>query len=344
MEIKTKIITKININIIKILTILMVIILFISIAGLNNFLNIPKYTISKDETLLYQQNIYFSYIASVKPSIIYAYKNKIDETYPLYENLINSINISIKYNLFHTLYPINIENKKITYSLHCALEGIDWSIDHITKNNMTIENNFIDTITVNMTEVQNMIDIITTDINSNVLLYYYVVEPTINFQGEANGTKITESFSKKLTFTIQLGKIKADQLMHSKTQKLYRDKKSINFWYLFGWKIPVSTMQNYATYSTILSLVLTSLGLYIYSEKNKTIGYLDRLSSDLRKKIIHTSNIPIKNNSTIIKLKNINALVILSEDLFKPILYHEYKFYVIDNETTYLFEYNEYKK
>ena len=64
---------------------------------------------------------------------------------------------------------------------------------------------------------------------------------------------------------------------------------------------------------------------------------LERLSGDIRDKIIEASEPPKTMKREIIRVGSIEDLAKVSEETFKPIIHHEDAFYILDGDTRYEF-------
>ena len=93
--------------------------------------------------------------------------------------------------------------------------------------------------------------------------------------------------------------------------------------------------------SSISLVVLLAVSMRFTLLERASRPFMERLSGDIREKIIEASEPPERIERATIRVGSLEALARVSEEAFKPIIHHGDVFYVLDGDVRYEFKLEE---
>ncbi len=321
------------------------ILLVLSLYGYRHFSRMP-YTRNRSVTdLQYQQGANYSYTALVKPSLLYDNRTEISMGEPLYIKLVKQLNITLQYNL--TQRPTHVEMTDITikHEVSANLSGGGWEKIHSLKTREVKPGSFLETYAVDVEEVEEVVEAIGEETGVMVSTYTYEIKPEITLRALAEREFIIQDFTPTLTIKFKQGKIEFEGLTNKKTGAVTHLEKETATLSFLGLTAAVGEMKTTSMISSASSAVILTLSILFLIEKRvEERGgrpFLDRLSGDIRDRIIEASEPPERIEKATVKVGSLEDLAKVSEETFKPIIHHDNVFYVLDGDMRYEFTFEE---
>ena len=157
-------------------------------------------------------------------------------------------------------------------------------------------------------------------------------------EASARREAIKQEFTPNLTIKFEGGKIEFEGLSSTKTGAVTHRETETATWSLLGWAVEVPAMRVASTITSISLAVLLATSIRFTLLERDTRPFLERLSGDIRDKIIETSEPPERIERATIKVTSIEDLAKVSEEAFKPIIHHDDVYYVLDGDVRYEFK------
>ncbi len=98
--------------------------------------------------------------AHVKPSILHDNRTEVSEGEPLYMKLVDRLDTTLTYNLTHTTKTFEMADIRLSYETSGTLSGGDWAKNYTLKPKVTTDAIFSDTYTLNIREIQGIVEAI----------------------------------------------------------------------------------------------------------------------------------------------------------------------------------------
>ena len=316
---------------------LLVALFTLSLYGCYFFIRMPLTRYRTNVDLRYTQSADYSYTAFVKPSLLYDNRTEVSEGDPLYVKLVERLNVTLQYELTQEPNTVNMTDTKLKYEVSASLSGGDWAKIYPLSSRRTNATGFIETYTLSITEIEGIIDTIGEEIGTRAYSYTYEIRPLIRLDASAGNESIEQDFNPTLTIKFERGQIKFKGLTNTMMGSVTHSEKEAVTYKILGLSVEVSDMRGISMIVAIaLSVLLFYSGRNALREREPRT-FLERLSGNIREKIIEASEPPERIERTTIKIGTLEDLAKVSEDAFKPIIHHGETFYVLDGEVRYEF-------
>jgi hypothetical protein len=288
--------------------------------------------------LSYVQSAEYVYTAHVKPSILYDNRSEVSEGESLYLNLIDRLDITLHYNLTQTPKNFAMNDMNLSYEASGTLSGGDWAKTYALKPNVNIYAVFSDTYSLEMKEIQGIVEAIGKETGvGGIFTYTYEIKPQIILQATAGGEYIAQEFTPTLTIKFNGGKIQIEGLSSTKAGSVTHLETEAATWGFLGFSAQVGAMKVASIIASISLVALLAVSMRFTLQERASRPHLERLSGDIREKIIEASEPPKTMKRGIIKVGSIEDLAKVAEEAFKPIMHHKGVFYVLDGDVRYEF-------
>ena len=318
-----------------ILSVVFAALLTLSLYGCYVFNQMPSNHSTYILDLHYTQTANYTYTALVKPSAIYENRTEISTGEPLYVKLVEQLSITLEYNL--TSNPLgNFTDTKLEYEVTGVLTGGDWIKTYPLASETWTVTSFTDTYTIEIEDIQEIVETIGDETGSRVYGYTYEIRPEITLETSAAGKPIQEKFTPTLTIKFEGAKITFEGLSDRKDDSITHTETERATWSLLGWNLTVFSMRVTSMIASTCLVALLAVSLYFSFKERAPRPFFERLSGDIKDKIIEASELP-KRMGQRIKVNSLDDLAKVSEETFKPIIHHGDTFYVLDGDLTYEF-------
>jgi len=311
--------------------------LAVSLYGCYSFVSMPSLRSKNNLDLSYVQSAEYAYTAHVKPSLLYDNRTEASEGEPLYLKLVDRLDITLTYNLTQTPKTFYMTDIRLSYETSGTLSGGDWAKTYALKPKATTDARFSDTYTLDIRDIQGIVEAIGKETGTGTYAYTYEIRPRINLEASAGGEPIVQEFTPTLKIKFDGGKIQIDGLRSTKAGSVTHLETEAATWGFLGLATQVGTMKAASIIASISLAALLAASTRFTLRERASRPLLERLSGDIRDKIIEASEPPKTTKREIIKVGSIEDLAKVSEETFKPIIHHEDAFYVLDGDTRYEF-------
>lgn len=285
--------------------------------------------------LHYTQTANYTYAALVKPSAIYENRTEISTGEPLYFKLIEQLYITLEYKVISNPHG-NFTDTKLEYDISGVLTGGDWIKTYPLASKTLTVTSFNEIYTLEIDDIQEIVETIGEETGSRAYSYSYEIRPEITLEASAAGKPIHEKFTPTLTMKFEESKITFEGLSARKDGSIAHTETERATWSLLGWNLTVFSMRVTSMIASICLVALLAVSLYVSFQKRTLRPFLERLSGEVRDKIIEASELP-KQMGRRIKVGSLEDLAEVSEEAFKPIIHHGDTFYVLDGDLSYEF-------
>ena len=318
-----------------ILSVVFAALLALSVYGCYVFNQMPPSHSTYVSDLHYTQTANYTYAALVKPSAIYENRTKISTGEPLYVKLVDQLNITLEYKV--TSNPLgNFTDTKLEYEISGVLTGGDWIKTYPRASKTWTVTSFTDTYTLEIEDIQEIVEMIGEETGSRVYGYTYEIRPEITLETSAAGKPIQENFTPTLTIKFEGAKITLEGLSDRKDGSITHIEREMATWSLLGWNLTVFSMRVTSMIASICLTALLAVSLYFRFQEKTTKPFLERLYGYGMLEVIKDSELP-KQMGRKIKVSSLEDLAKVSEETFKPIIHHGDTFYVLDGDLSYEF-------
>jgi len=316
---------------------ILAVILVASLYGCYSFIKLPLTRNSNNVDLRYTQSADYSYTAFVKPSLLYDNRTEIGEGEPLYIKLVETLDITLRYNLTQTPTPIEMDNIKLMYEASATIGSGGWTKTYHMASMKKEAPAFSETYTLTLTEIEGIIDTIGEETGARTSAYTYEIKPNISLDASAGNETIEQEFAPILMIKFEGGQITFESLSSTKSGSVTHQEAKIATWSLLGYPVEVMDLRGFSIIASLpLSFLLyLSIG-HVLSERTSR-SFIDRLSGDVRDKIVEAQEPPERIEKSTMKVNSIEDLARIAEEAFKPIIHHDDVFYVLDGEVRYEF-------
>lgn len=338
----------------------LLVILLILAAASSLLLYITHSTPTEEEILVpvltYDQTGRFNCVARLKPNLIYNQTTLKPEEGILYMRITEDLSITFTYT-FALSQPANIT---VTHSLNTAIvSSAGWNKTYVVPLEVS-PLNFIGKnaeLTFSMTVDPDVYAETVKEINKETGTtsqdYILVIKPRIQTVAKTGGHTIEEDFEPalevKVQYRTQSGDIYSIEGLEHKNQKAITEKQTIYH--------PEVIMRRYASYA-IAIITFTAL-TYTLWQFSRARGYITMTTVEeeikpFREIIAKIAEKPLQEgNRTTVRMKTLQDLAKISEELIKPILHEEpivekggskmrcHIFYVLDGDVRYEFTFEE---
>jgi hypothetical protein len=311
--------------------------LAISLYGCYSFVSMPPLRSKNNLDLSYVQSAEYGYTAHVKPSLLYDNRTEASEGEPLYLKLVDRLDITLTYNLTQTPKTFYMIDIRLSYETSGTLSGGDWAKTYALKPKVTTDARFSDTYTLDIRDIQGIVEAIGKETGTGIYTYTYEIRPRINLEASAGGEPIVQEFTPTLKIKFDGGKIQIDGLRSTKAGSVTHLETEAATWGFLGLAMQVGTMKAASIIASISLAALLAASTRFTLRERASRPLLERLSGDIRDKIIEASEPQKTTKREIIKVGSIEDLAKVSEETFKPIIHHDDAFYVLDGDTRYEF-------
>ncbi|MCK4701874.1 hypothetical protein KAT55_00810 [Candidatus Bathyarchaeota archaeon] len=323
-------------------SIIFAVLLVASIYGFYSFIRMPLTRYSNNVDLRYTQSADYSYTAYVKPSLLYDNRTEIGEGELLYTKLVEQLDVTLLYNLTQNPSPIEMGDLMVVYETSGELCGGDWSKTYDLKqenvNDTFISiSGFSETYTLNITEIEGIIETIGEETGARVHSYTYEIKPNISLDALAGNKTIEQEFAPVLMIKFEGGKIEFEGLSSSKSGSVKHLEMEIATWRLFGYPVEVKDMRGLSLIASIPIAFLLYLSTGHILRERVSRSFMDRLSDDIRDKIVEAQEPPERIERSTMRVRSMEDLARVAEEAFKPIIHHDDVFYVLDGDVRYEF-------
>ena len=311
--------------------------LIVSLYGCYSFVSMPSLRSKNNLDLSYAQSAEYIYTAHVKPSLLYDNRTEVSEGEPLYLNLADRLDITLTYNLTQTPRTVEMIDIKLGYRASAALRGGDWNKTYLLRTMSTKPSSFTETYTLDIKEIQGIVEAIGKETGTGIHTYSYIIEPHIRLEASAGGNPIVQEFTPTLTIKFEGGKIQIEGLRSTKAGSVTHLETETATWSLLSFSAEVGAMKAASIIASISLAALLATSMRFTLQERASRPLLDRLGGDIRDKIIEASESPKTMKREIIKVGSIEELAKVSEETFKPIIHNGDIFYILDGDVRYEF-------
>jgi len=317
---------------------LLVALFTLSLYGCYFFIRMPLTRYRTNVDLRYTQSADYSYTAFVKPSLLYDNRTEVSEGDPLYVKLVERLNVTFQYELTQEPNTVSMTDNKLKYEVSASLSGGDWAKIYPLSSRRTNTTGFIETYTLNITEIEGIIDTIGEEIGTRAHSYTYEIRPLIRLDASAGNESIEQDFNPTLTIKFELGQIKFKGLTNTMMGSVTHREKEAATYKILGLSGEVSDMRGISIIVAIaLSVMLFYSGRSALRERESRT-FRERLSRDIREKIIEVQEPPERIERSTIVVDSLGDLARVAEEAFKTIIHHKGVFYVLDGYVRYEFK------
>ena len=314
---------------------LLAVLLALSLYGYYSFNRMPSTRSKNNVDLRYEQKADYSYIALVKPSLLYDNRTEITEGEPLYTKLVERLSITLQYELTQDPNPVEMTDPKLKYEASATLSGGDWVKTYHLGSRSPRPTNFSETYTLNLTEIEDIVDTIGEETGTHIYAYTYEIAPQIHLMASAGGETIDTEFAPSLTISFEGGKIVFEGIRNTKTGTVTHRETEPKTWSFFGWPMEVRSLRRASIVASISTFTLLAVSVRFTLQERASRPILERLSGEIRDKIIEASEPPERIERATIKVGSLEDLAKISEETFKPIIHHYDVFHVLDGDVRY---------
>jgi len=311
--------------------------LVISLYGCYSFVSMPPLRSKNNLDLSYVQSAEYIYTAHVKPSLLYDNRTEVFEGEPLYLKLVDRLDITLTYNLTQTPKTFDMADIRLSYETSGTLSGGDWAKNYALKPKVTTDARFSDTYTLEMKEIQGIVEAIGKETGTGIYTYTYEIKPRISLEASAGGNPIVQEFTPTLTIKFDGGKIQIEGLRSTKVGSVTHLETEAATWGFLGLAAQVGAMKATSIISSISLVALLAASMRFTLQQRASRPLLERLSGDIRDKIIEASEPPELMERAAIRVGSLEDLARVAEEAFKPIIHHGGVFHVLDGDVRYEF-------
>ena len=313
------------------------------------FMQIPVVLNHYVPTCSYMQEADYLCLVTVKPNVIYDNKTLLTPDYIIYSSLSEKIDVSFQYSF--SVNPLSTDPPQIKYGVQAFLKGDSWSKNFTLTNSTIIEDSSVsESYSLNLTEVNSLIDEIEEETLEYSAEYIYEIVPHIEVACNSSAGLIQEEYDPTLSITLSRNKIDFSGLINSESGSLGDYLNSLATWPVLG--ISIRNMQ----YTSFIGSGFFSLGMIYLAWRlmNKPPSPLiETIRKKYREKIVESKPTKLGSRKVLIEVKSMEDLDKISEETIKPILHHEetitegvkrYKFQVLDSDVVYEYKLEEKKE
>ena len=279
--------------------------LAISLYGCYSFVSMPPLRSKNNLDLSYVQSAEYGYTAHVKPSLLYDNRTEASEGEPLYLKLVDRLDITLTYNLTQTPKTFYMIDIRLSYETSGTLSGGDWAKTYALKPKVTTDARFSDTYTLDIRDIQGIVEAIGKETGTGIYTYTYEIRPRINLEASAGGEPIVQEFTPTLKIKFDGGKIQIDGLRSTKAGSVTHLETEAATWGFLGLAMQVGTMKAASIIASISLAALLAASTRFTLRERASRPLLERLSGDIRDKIIEASEPQKTTKREIIKVGSI---------------------------------------
>ena len=224
-------------------SVILAVILTASLYGGYYFIRMPLTRNSNNVDLRYTQSADYSYTAFVKPSLLYDNRTEIGEGEPLYIKLVERLDVTLQYNLTQNPSPIEMGDIELMYGASASLSGGDWAKTYHLGSMKKEAPVFTETYTLNLTEIEGIIDTIGEETGARAYAYTYEIKPNISLDASAGNETIEQEFAPILMIKFEGGQITFEGLSSTKSGSVIHLESDIATWSLLGYPVEVMDLR-----------------------------------------------------------------------------------------------------
>jgi hypothetical protein len=321
----------------KTVSVLFTVFLAVSLYGCYRFISTPSTLSTNTVDLQYVQRADYSYTAQVKPSLLYDNRTQISNE-PLYLKLVEQLEITLQYNLTQNPKTFEMTDATVKYDASATIKGESWTKTYLLKPAEEKNLTFTDTYTLNMEEVNEVVETIGEETGIFIRTYSYMIQPHIHLEASAGGEQIEQDFNPNLTVKFEGGKIEFEGLENVNTGSVTHRETEVATLSLLGSPMSVGVVKTASALASTSLAIFLAISLRFTLRERASRTLLEKLSGDVREKIIEASEPSEHVARETIKVSSIDDLAKVSEETFKPIIHHGQIFYVLDGDIKYEFK------
>jgi len=286
----------------------------------------------------YTQRAEYACKAFVKPSLVYDNRTEISwQDGPLFTRLVERLLVTFQYRLEQK--PVKMRDVKLKYRCTGILKGGDWQKVYTLSawREMKDLTSFSDSFSLDVSKLQETVDAIGKETGQMVYQYEYLVQSQITLEGSVGGKQVKEEFTPKLTLRFGEGKIVVEGTRDTKSGQIAHQETVNKRWGMFGLTATYRTIRKGLVASSISIGVLLCLSVLLFIRERPRPTFLERLSKEVRAKIVEASDASDHIDVTTIRVLSPEDLVKISDETFKPIIHQGDQLYILDGEVKYAF-------
>jgi len=317
---------------------ILAVLLATSLYGCYTFIRMPSTRSKNNVDLRYSQSAEYGYTALVEPSLLYDNRTEIGEGEPLYTNLVEQIEIVLKYELTQMPSPVEMSGIEIKYEASVTLSGGDWKKTYPLNSMTSKVSSFTETYTIDMEEIEGIVETIGEETGARAHSYTYEIKSSINLEASAGRETIEQAFNPTLTVKFEGGTIEFEELSSAKSGSVIHHEEELATWRLLGFAVEVPAMRLISIITSISIIALLYNPLTLALQERTSRSFMERLSGDIRDRIVEISEPPERIERATIKVSSLEDLARIAEEAFKPIMHHGELFYVLDGDVRYEYQ------
>lgn len=313
------------------------VLLVVSLYGCYFFIRMPLTQSSNARALRYIQRAEYGYTAQVKPSLLYDNRTEIGESEPLYTKLVERLDITFSYDLDEEPCTVEMTNATLEYGVSASLSSGDWEKTYNLASMKKEAPAFTDAYTLNMTEIEGIVDTIGEETGIRAHSYIYEIKPRIHLEASAGNKTIDQDFTPTLTIKFEGGQIEFEGLKDTKLDSVIQQGNETATYMILGSFVDVSDMRALSFIASIplAFLLYKSMGHVLRERASRS--FIECLSNDIRDRIVEAQEPPEHIERSTMRVGSMEDLARVAEEAFKPIIHHGDVFYVLDGDMRYEF-------
>jgi len=314
--------------------IIFIILIGFSVYGCYYSYQIPESFEKNLANLDYMHQGFFNYSAIAKPSIIY--NNELiltnDNTTTLYgtplsRKLVEAINVGFQYIFNQTPILTNLTNIEIDYERRAFLNCSDLTKMIIFNDPILIPSSYYDTIQVNVTLLEELVEVISFETETNNSNFSYHIAPKITINAIIRGAGINLVFEPVFILFFEEGKIVLEGFRNDISERLRFIEKIDVAWN----GIPISFLRRaylVVLFTLGLSALISIRSILLQVEKKGLVGVF---SWNATRQLVNIVTLPQRDERNIIQMKSIQDLVKIAKIFQQPIL-HDGDSFIVDHK------------
>lgn len=306
---------------------------------------LPTFETKTTTIYSYQHYGTYNYVAKLKPNLLYNKTTLTPGEGTLYTALVEYINLTFAYKFQSDLKPENIEiNHQITIQVESPGRWPTRTLSPTEAKEMLQLSDALNwTMQINCTKIRSFVEAIDKEIYGTVrsTTYNLNIKPEIHVIANITTQTIDETFTPQLTVAFKTDTEKGnyiaiENLRQTKPGAITKTQQ-----------IPLPWAQNQRTASIIAAATTTialaiSAFLYIkYKPPTPPTKMIEKLTAPYKELIVKTFQKPPKTENSI-EVESLEGMAKIAEILAKPIFhttdYKEHIFYIIENNTKYIYK------
>ena len=263
-----------------------------SLYGCYYFMRMPPLRSRNTLDLSYLQSAEYAYTAHVKPSLLYDNRTMVSAGEPLYLKLVDRLDITLTYKLTQTPKTVEMTDIKLLYGVSASLGSGDWSKTYHLASTKKGAPAFSDTYTVDVKEIQGIVETIGKETGTGIHTYTYEIKPQISLEASAGGEPVAQEFTPTLKIKFEGGKIVFEGLRSTKPGSVTHSETEAATWSFLGLSAQVGAMKAASIIASISLAALLTYSMRFTLQERASRPFMERLGGDVREKIIEAREPP----------------------------------------------------